>query len=71
MSFSSKSDRERQISYDITSMWNIIKTYTKELIYKTETSSQTSKAILWLPPLKLVWGGKNWQGITCTLYCIK
>ena len=32
--------RERQISYDITFMWNL-KNYTNELIYKTETDSQT------------------------------
>ena len=32
--------RERQISYDITSMWNL-KNYTNELIYRTETDSQT------------------------------
>ena len=32
----SKSDRERQISYDITYMWNL-KNDTNELIYKTET----------------------------------
>ena len=32
--------RERQISYDITSTWNL-KNYTNELIYKTETDSQT------------------------------
>ena len=33
----SKSDRERQISYDITHMWNIIKEKDKnELTYKTE-----------------------------------
>ena len=35
----SKSDRERQISYNITYMWNI-KNYTNELIYKTEVDSQ-------------------------------
>ena len=34
----SKSDRE--ISYDITYMWNQ-KNYTNEFIYKTETDSQT------------------------------
>ena len=34
----SKSDEERQISYDITHMWNLIlKNDTNELIYKTET----------------------------------
>ena len=36
----SKSDRERQIPYDITYMWNL-KYDTNELIYKTETDSQT------------------------------
>ena len=36
----SKSDRERQISYDIIYMWNL-KYDTNELIYKTETDSQT------------------------------
>ena len=37
----SKSDRERQISYDITYMWNLKKKKkdTNELIYKTETDS--------------------------------
>ena len=41
-----KSDRERQISYDISYMWNI-KNNTNELIYKTETDSQTYKTNLW------------------------
>ena len=36
----SKSERERQILYDITYMWNL-KYATNELIYKTETDSQT------------------------------
>ena len=31
-----KSDRERQISYDTTCVWNLIK-ITQKLIYKTET----------------------------------
>ena len=44
----SKSDRERQISYDITYMQNL-KKCTSELIYKTETDSQTSKTNLLLP----------------------
>ena len=44
----SKSERERQISYDITYMWNL-KNDTNELIYKTETDSQTSETNLWLP----------------------
>ena len=37
----SKSDRERQISYDITYMWNLKKNDTNELIYKTEIDPQT------------------------------
>ena len=36
----SKSEKERQIHYDITYMWNL-KYGTNELIYKTETDSQT------------------------------
>ena len=36
----SKSERERQIPYNITCMWNL-KYDTSELIYKTETDSQT------------------------------
>ena len=39
--------RQRQISYDITYMWEL-KYYTNELIYKTETDSQTQKTNLWL-----------------------
>ena len=31
---------QRQISYDITYMWNL-KNYTNELIYKTQIDSQT------------------------------
>ena len=37
----SKSDRERQISSDITYMQNLKKNDTNKLIYKTETDSQT------------------------------
>ena len=36
----SKSDRERQIPYDITYMWNL-KYDTNELMYETETDSHT------------------------------
>ena len=35
-----KSDRERQISYDVTYMWNL-KNSVNERIYETETDSQT------------------------------
>ena len=35
-----KSDRERQMSYDITYMQNLKKKGTNEFIYKSETNSQ-------------------------------
>ena len=35
----SKSEREKQVPYDITYMWNL-KYNTNELIYETETDSQ-------------------------------
>ena len=38
----SKSERESQIPYDITYMWNL-KYDTNELIYGTETDSQTQR----------------------------
>ena len=41
----SKSDRERQIPYDITYMWNL-KYDPNELIYETETDSQTYRSDL-------------------------
>ena len=49
----SKSHRERQISYDIPRVeCNSLKNDINELIYKTETDSQISKANLWLPKEK-------------------
>ena len=36
----SKSDRERQIPYDIAYMWNLKNNATNELIYQTEIESQ-------------------------------
>ena len=38
-------------------MWNLKINDTKELIYKTETDSQTSKTNLWLPKGKGGEGG--------------
>ena len=40
--------RERQ-TCNITYIWNLIKIVQKNLICKTETNSQISKVILWLP----------------------
>ena len=42
-------DRERHILYDIIYMWNVKKNSINELIYKTETDSQTQQTNLWLP----------------------
>ena len=42
-----KLERERQIPYDITYMWNL-KGGTNEPIYRTETDSQTQRTVLWL-----------------------
>ena len=43
-----KSERERQISYDIAYMQNL-KNGTNEPIYKTEIESQMQKINLWSP----------------------
>ena len=43
-----KSERERQIAYDITYLWNL-KRDTNKPNYKTETNSQTQKVTLWFP----------------------
>ena len=56
----SKSDRERQIPYDITYMWNL-KYDTNELIYKTETDSQTQRTDVRLPRGKGRGGGMDWK----------
>ena len=45
---SEMSDTEREISYNITYMWNLKKNDTNELIYKIEIDSQTQKTSLWL-----------------------
>ena len=44
----SKSERERQISYDITYIWNA-KYGTNSPTYKTEIDSQSQRTDLWLP----------------------
>ena len=50
----SKSDRERQISYDITYMWNL-KRWSNEFIYKTETDSDFKNKLM-------VTKGERWWG---------
>ena len=44
----SKSERERQIPYDITYMWNL-KYSTNETIYRTEENSWTQRTEFQLP----------------------
>ena len=45
--------REREISYDITYMYNLKKNDTVELTCKTETDSQTLRRNLWLPGVRV------------------
>ena len=65
-----KSDRERQISFDIL-LVESKKKDTNEVIYKTETDSQTLKTNLWLPKGKCGGEGqiRSW-GLTYTHYYI-
>ena len=64
--------RERQVSSDIIYMWNLIKMMQKNLLKKTETNSQISKPILWLPSVKLLAEGRIGRvRITHTQHCIK
>ena len=53
----SKSERERQIPYDSTYMWNL-KYGTDEPIYETETDTQTWRTDLWLPRGRT---GMDWE----------
>ena len=56
----SKSEREKQIPYNITYMWNL-KYNTNEHIYKTEMDSQIQRTDLWLPRGRRDGGGKDWE----------
>ena len=51
------SQMEKDISYNITYMWNLKENDTNELIYKREADSQMQKTNLWLPGRKVGgWG---------------
>ena len=65
----SKSERERQIPYDITYIWNL-KYDTNEHTYETEIDTQTQRIDLWMPRGR---GGKDWKfGISrCKLVYIR
>ena len=51
--------KEKQIQYDVIYMQNL-KYDTDELIYETETDSQTQGRDLWLPRGS-GWGGIDWE----------
>ena len=57
----SKTEQERQIPYDKTYIWNLIKKMPKNLFIK-QKQTQILKLILWLPQVRPLWGGKNWEG---------
>ena len=52
-----KSEREIQISYDITYMWNLKNNDRKELIYKTETDSHRKQTMVTKRERCGEWGG--------------
>ena len=54
------SETERQIAYDIIAMCNL-KYDTNELIYETETDSQTYRTDLWLLRESVGGGGMDWE----------
>ena len=52
------SERERQIPYGITYIWNLING-TNEPIYRKETNSWMRRTDSWLPR----WRGREWDGL--------
>ena len=54
------SEKETKIPYDIIAMCNL-KYDTNELIYETETDSQTYRTDLWLPRESVGGGGMDWE----------
>ena len=57
-----KSDQERQISYDIIYMWNLIKMTQKKLFIKQEKKTHRFQNQTYgCNKVKLLWGGRNWE----------
>ena len=54
----SESEGERQVSYDITYIWNVIYG-TSEPIYRKEINSRTWRTDLWLPRGRR----REWEGL--------
>ena len=57
----SKSDREGQISYDITYMWNLKKMVQMKLLTKQKQSHRCRKQPYGYQEGKGGWGGINWE----------
>ena len=55
-----ESERERQIPYDITHMWNL-KYDTNKLMHERETDSQTERADWRWPRRRRSGGGEGWE----------
>ena len=55
-----KSERERQISYNVAHMWNLEKCH-RWTYLQAEIESQMYKTNLWLPKGELTGGGTNWE----------
>ena len=60
--------RQRQVSYAIAYMQNLKKNGTNELIYKTETDSQTSGMKFWVPGLGVGEDQTGSLGLTCKIH---
>ena len=64
-----RSDKGRQISYDIISKWNLKKNDTSEHTYKIETDSQIQKTNMIIKEDSVAENKlKNWSQIQTTVY---
>ena len=52
--------KERQMAYDITYMWNL-KYDTNQPLYKTKADSHMWRTVLWLPARREGGRGKDWE----------
>ena len=55
----SKLVRKRQMAYEITNMWNLMKNDAKELIHKAETDSKDFETKLMVTKEEMLGGGIN------------
>ena len=67
-----KSDREGEISYGISSLWNLKRNDTNELTYKIETDWKALRTTLWLLGARMGEGILRELGMgVCTLVYLK